>query len=270
VFPLPVWHGRRRPAPGASGRRFGPFLCIFLTMSAHPAVVAGQFAVYPVVLTLETGSEPVFTSFTVENHAGSALELSIYASDYDRAGDESHAYIHFGEHEHSCAGRLEAVPAQIGVPAGERAEVRLRLDAGPETCWGMIFVEHRAPGALGVTVAQRIAVKVIGQPAGLARSGAVLGLAQDTTAEPAVRIAFENQGPGVLLPRGELEIHTLEGEVVGVVPVAPFKVLPQRRRILRVPLNGMELPPGRYVAVGIVDFHGDYLAGGQTLLELRP
>jgi hypothetical protein len=270
VFPLPVCHGWRRPASGASGRRLGPFLSMLFAMLAHPGLVAGQFAAYPVVLTLETGSEPVITSFTVENHAGSALELSIYASDYERAADGSHAYIPFGEHERSCAGRLEAVPAQLGVPAGERAEVRLRLEAGPETCWGMIFVEHRAPGALGVTVAQRIAVKVIGQPAGLTRSGAVLGVATDTTAEPAVRIAFENQGPGVLLPRGELEIHTLEGEVVGVVPVAPFKVLPQRRRILRVPLNGVKLPPGRYVVVGIVDFHGDYLAGGQTLLELRP
>lgn len=265
------WVDRRRPVPARGVGRSGVVVLLLLAGLAGPASRgAAQFAAYPVMMTLETGSSPAVASFTVENHGAAALEVVVYLGDYERAPDGGHSYLPFGEHEGTCAGRLRAFPDQLAIAPAGRAEVQVRVESGPATCWGMVFVEHRSSSSLGLTVAQRIAVKVVGQQTGLPRAGAVLGMVADTVDPPAVRIAFENQGPGALRPRGEVEIRSFDGEVVAVAPMAAFEVLPSRRRILRVPLDELALPPGRYVAVGIVDFDGEYLAGGQTLLEIRP
>jgi hypothetical protein len=106
--------------------------------------------------------------------------------------------------------------------------------------------------------------------AALPRDGRVVGLAADTTAEPAALLAFENEGEGPLNVDGEIEVRDLEGEIVAVVPVESFRVLPARQRRIRVPLAEAGLEPGRYVLVAVVDFGADYLAGGQALLEVEP
>lgn len=262
---------RGRTAPGPTGSRFGVgwVLVAALALGA-PAATAAQIAVYPVTVKAEATDQVSTSSFTVENHGTSPLEALIYLSDYDRSDDGDHSYQEFGGHENTCAGRLEAFPDQLSVGPGEHGEVRLRLDPGPGTCWAVVFVEQRTLTASGITIAQRIGVKFMAEQRGLERAGALLGMAADTTAEPAALMAFQNQGGGVLDVRGEMEVRGLGGDVVTVVAMTPFEVLPGRRRTVRVSLADANLEPGRYVLVGILDFGGDYLAGGQALIEVRP
>ncbi|MFO7893915.1 MAG: hypothetical protein R6U63_09280 [Longimicrobiales bacterium] len=261
----------RRAAPGRTGGRFGAFRYLALVLLlAVPVQARAQFSVYPVQVQLELGSSVGTQTLTVQNQASDPLDLTVYVNDYDRDAAGDHQYFPFGEHPSSCEGRLEVFPDQLSIPAGGIAEVRVRVRPEAGTCWAVVFVERRTQAPTGITVAQRIGAKIIATSGVLAGEGRVVGMAADTTAEPAALLAFANEGRGPLDVEGEIEIRSLEGEVVGVVPVESFRVLPGRQRRIRVPLNGVTLEPGRYVLVGILDFGADYLAGGQAMLEVRP
>jgi hypothetical protein len=82
-------------------------------------------------------------------------------------------------------------------------------------------------------------------------------------------VEFENTGEGPLRPEGEIELRTVGGEVVGVLDVPAFSVLPGRIRRASVPVE-LDLTPGEYLAIPILDFGGDYLAGGQARFSVEP
>jgi len=244
-------------------------------LSLAPAGAAAQLSVYPALVEFEAGPEVGLQTLTVENQGDASMEVRIYLSDYDRDPDGDHVYIPYGEHDHSCKGRLEAFPDQLSVEPGERGEIRLRLDEGEGSCWGLVFVEKRTLTPSGITVAQRIAVKVLAQPASASREGRVVGVAVDTVGGRSVVVGFENEGERALDVEGEVEIRDLAGEIVRVVAVERFHALPGRQRQVRVKLDAaalgdVVLAPGQYVLVAILDFGGDYLAGGQAILDVTP
>lgn len=257
-----------RTAPGQTGGRLGVYGLWALLLL--PGAASAQFAVHPVLVDVDATSRVGTETITVQNQGTEPLEVAVYLSDYDRSATGDHSYVSFGEHPNTCAGRLEAFPDQLSLAPGERGEIRLQMQPDSATCWGLVFVEKRTRAPSGITMAQRIGVKVLAESDGLAREGRVLGLAVDTTAEPAALLSFGNDGDGSLDVAGEVEIRDLAGEVVGVVEVEPFQVLPGRERRVRIPLGGAALEPGRYVLVAILDFGADYLAGGQAVLDLRP
>lgn len=243
------------------------FACVLI---AWPAAVAGQFAVHPVQMDLEAVAGVATRTVTVENQSSEPLELRVYLSDFDRAAEGGHQYLSFGEHPSSCEGRLQVFPDQLTLAGNGREELRLRMQPDSTSCWGMVFVERRTLTPSGVTVAHRIGVKVYAEGTVTAREGRVLNMAVDTTPERAALVAFENPGHAILQVEGEIEVRSLAGEVVGVVELERLRVLPGRQRHIRVPITGVELEPGRYLLVAILDFGGDYLAGGQTLLQVEP
>lgn len=257
-----------RAAPGTPGSRLIIGLLAGLACLL-PSPVAGQFAVYPVQVQLEAEDRVATRAITVDNRSPEQLDVTVYLNDYDRAAAGEHSYLPLGEHGHSCAGRLEAFPDQLSLAPDETGEIRIRLEPGAGTCWGVVFVEKRTPTPSGVMVAQRIGVKVLAQADGLAREGQVLAVQADTTSEPAAFIAFQNDGRGVLEVSGEIEVRTPAGEIVAVTDVESFKVLPGHRRRIRAPMD-VTLEPGRYLLVAILDFGADYLAGGQAMMEVKP
>jgi hypothetical protein len=246
-----------------------------LSLALAPAGAAAQLAVYPALVEFEAGPAVGLRTLTVENQGDGSMEVRVYLSDYDRDPDGDHIYIPYGEHEHSCTGRLQAFPDQLSVESGERGEIRLRLEEGEGSCWGLVFVEKRTLTPSGITVAQRIAVKVLAQPASASREGRVVGVAVDTVGGRAVVVGFENEGARALDVEGEVEIRDLAGDIVRVVAVERFHALPGRQRQVRVKLDEASLgdgvlAPGKYVLVAILDFGGDYLAGGQAILDVTP
>lgn len=79
-----------------------------------------------------------------------------------------------------------------------------------------------------------------------------------------VAFAFRNPGDWPLRPSGAVEIRDAGGAVVATAPVPAFSVLPEHERRLRVSLPLESAAPGRYLAVPILDFGADYLAGAQA------
>lgn len=256
-----------REAVPFAGSRLGVTMAALALLYATTPLSA-QFAVYPA--TIELAHDGISTEIvTVENQGDAALEARVYLSDYERGPSGLHEYLLFGAHERTCSDRLAASPASLSLAAGETGQVSVRVLPGAEACWGIVFVEMRSKLASGLTVVRRIGVQVVAEPEGLAREGEVVAVAADSTAEPALLVAFENQGRGLVYARGEIEVRDLSGEIVEVVPVERFQVLPGRQRHVRISLDSAALEPGRYLAIPILDFGGAYLAGGQALVEVK-
>lgn len=251
---------------GHPGRSVGLFFAFMLFLAA-PA--EAQFSVQPVIMEIEVGDSAAVTSFAVRNESDGPLHLRIYAADFDQPEDGSHAFMEAGTHPRSCADRLQVSTDNLSLQEGGQGEVRVRMAPGASTCWSMVFVQSQALQPDGIRIAQRIGVKVYGIGGLAAPAGEISAVAVETMAPESrtLAITFDNTGDGPLRPEGEVEIRTLDGDIVAVVPVPPFSVLPGRARRTRVALDA-ELPPGRYLAIPILDFGADYLAGGQATFEV--
>lgn len=259
-------------APGNSGGRsvaFGALVAVLAAgLGAAPA--AGQFAVQPVIVELRPGPGGAVEVIGVLNESDEPLQLRIYGSDYDQPAEGGHVFMELGAHERSCADRLEFFPDNLVLEPRGAGEIRIRMEPGSETCWSLVFVQSVSRAATGIRVAQRIGVKVYGIPTQAVTAGEIreVTVVSDGGSGRRVELAFANMGGAPVRPQGEVEIRSEAGEVVGVVPVQPFSVLPGRVARTTVALD-VALGPGTYVLVPILDFGGDYLAGGQALLRIE-
>lgn len=239
-----------------------------LGLLALPGVAVAQFSVQPVIVEIVTEDSTTTAVLHVHNQSDSPLQLRFYAADFDQPEEGGHVFMAPGTHPRSCVDRLQFYPDGVTLQGGESQEVRVLMEPVDSTCWSMVFVESAARSESGLNIAQRIGVKVYGVngravPQGEIRAVRVAMVDSTRT----VVIDFANLGGGPIRPEGEIEVRTLEGEVMDVIPVPAFSVLPGRVRQARIPLD-RTFEPGTYVLVPILDFGGDYLAGGQALLEV--
>ena len=258
--------------PGIPGGRCGAFGAVVLGLAAlaYATPAAAQFSAQPVILELRTADSASTTTFSVRNEGETPLQLRIYAGDFDQPADGGHVFMEPGTHPRSCVERLRFFPDDIQLDPMQAGEVRVRMEPGDSTCWSMVFVQSVSRAETGIQIAQRIGIKVYGFSHRLVPEGEIRGVTvvrDSVVAGLAAFIDFENTGEGPARPEGEVEIRTEEGEVVAVIPVAPFSVLPGRVRAVIVPI-GAGLAPGRYLAIPILDFGGDYLAGGQAVFDV--
>lgn len=267
---MPGQPAKRSAAAAPGGSRGRSVVLGILAALVMAAPAAGQFSAQPVILELRTADSASTTVFAVRNEASGPLQLRIYAGDFDQPADGGHEFLEAGAHPRSCVDRLRFFPDNLTLASMEAGEVRVIMEPGDSTCWSMVFVQSVSREQTGVQIAQRIGIKVYGFSHRLAAEGEI----RSVSIEPdsligglAAVIDFENTGDSPLRPEGEIEIRTAEGEVVGVVPVPPFSVLPGRVRRTIVPLDAV-LPSGRYLAIPVLDFGADYLAGGQAVFDV--
>lgn len=266
----PLSRETRKPTTAVPGRPRGRGVVLLagLLAGAVPGRAEAQFSVQPVIVEMRVADSARAASFAVRNESDEAMRLRIYGADFDQPDDGSHQFMALGAHPRSCAGRLQVSTDLLVIPPEGQAEVQVRLAAGDSTCWSMVFVQSQSSEPGGIRIAQRIGVKVYGvgsrgAPAGEIRNVAVVGAGPDRRVE----ITFGNTGQSPLRPEGEMEVRTLEGDIVAVVPVPAFSVLPGRSRRATVPFD-VTLGPGRYLVIPILDFGADYLAGGQGTFEV--
>lgn len=232
------------------------------TLSA-PTPAEGQFSVRPVIHHFPAG-ESVTRVASVKNEGDRARQLRLYAADFDRSRSGKHRFMTAGEHERSCAGRLEVFPEQLRLEPGGSADVRITLRPGPRTCWSVIFVETVGADRGGVHIGQRIGIKVFGYGAD-SSPDASLDSVRVTPGERSVEVTFtvRNAGEVPVRPGGAVEIRTLAGRVVAEREIDPFGVLPGHDRAVTATVK-TKLEAGRYLAVPILDIGAEYLLGGQA------
>lgn len=230
---------------------------------AVPAPAEAQFSVRPVIHHYPAGSAAT-RQVTVKNEADVARQVEIYVADFDRDRAGEHRFLAAGEHERSCAGRLEVFPGQLVLDPGEAAEVRITMQPAARTCWSVVFAETVEGSREGVRVGRRIGAKVFGHGHGADADVSVESVAATPAGDSVdVRFSVENAGGLPVRPEGTVEIRTVTGEVVGRRELRPFGVLPGHGRELSVTVPAT-LDPERYLAVPILDTGGDHLIGGQA------
>lgn len=250
-----IGRGRRSAVVGLAG-------VLALTL-AHPATA--QFSVSPVVVQIPA-SDTEAVRLTVRNHGENALQFRAYGLDFDVGPDGRQTFWDPGTRPESCAGRLRVSPDAFSVAAGAETAISVRLEAegADATCWSAVLIETSASSEGTILVNQRIGVHVYGlsadgEPDGEVRAGSV-----DVT-PGALRVGFtvRNLGDWPLRPRGVVEIRDATGAAVTERPIDAFSVLPDRERTISVAVADAGLPPGRYLAVPILDWGSEFLAGTQ-------
>lgn len=247
--------------------RFASLGIVASAVFATPA--AGQFSVSPVIVEFPSHELAQVVTVTIHNFAEEAQQYRVYALDYEANEDGDYDYRQPGDQVNGCATRISVTPDGISVPADESATFTVRMEPGDglRTCWSMVFVENPAPSGPGVRINTRIGMAVYGLSRTGTREGEFVdaGVVETDSARVA-RFTFENPGSWPIRPKGSVEIRTIDGRTVAETEVVDFGVLPGHRRNVSVDLE-RDLPPGRYVAIPILDFGGDYLAG--TQIEFR-
>lgn len=229
-----------------------------------------QFAVSPVIVQLPSGDTAVDAWIRIDNDGQNSMQFRVYAADFDQDRVGTHRFTQPGTSEQSCADRLSFVPDALSVPAGGRAIVQVRLAPGPgDTCWSMLFVEAPTAATSAIRVNQRIGVKVYGLAEDRGSGGEVVDAVARVVGDSVeVAVTFRNGTYWPLRPSGVAEIRDPLGTVVAATPISAFSVLPERDRTLQFRLPLHDAPPGRYLAVLVLDFGADHLAGAQVDFRL--
>lgn len=243
-------------------------LTLVLPMLCAAAPVAAQFSAQPVILPLSAAAAPVAGSVNLRNDGKDELQFRIYAMDFDQDAAGEHSFHELGARPQSCASRMKVSPSTSVLRPGERQDVRVEMAPGASTCWSVVMLETLRPSESGSVVGQRIAVKVYGTPpdASLdAEISSVVAAAKADSVE--VSIEMKNLGAAPIRPEGKVEVRTGAGAVVSTTSMAAVSILPgyARRLVINVPRPAA----GTYLVVPILDFGGDFLAGGQTQLQIR-
>jgi len=254
--------------PRAGGvRTLAGLLAGILLSAVAPGESSAQISARPVTLEFPPGAVAERT-VTVRNEGDAPRQFSFYSADYDRSEQGRFRFLELGEHTRSCQDRLSIQPDGVSVSPGGTAEIRVRMGPGPETCWSMVFAEVGGATRRGISVNQRIGIKVFGLGAGVEREGAVRSVTvEDGTESPVVRVLFANEGDMPLRVTGSMEVRSLQGASVWETDVEPFSVLPGRSLEVDVPVSA-ELEAGSYLAIPILDYGADALAGGQARFRL--
>ncbi len=257
---LPV--RRRSTRTGRARKVSGLFVVCFL----KAAPVLAQFSVSPVVLTVPLASQDGQTAsgmVSIRNEGDTSLDFHLSTADFDQTKDGTHSYHEPGSTAGGCGPAVRITPDVLSIDTGGSNEVRFDLPGiGPrKSCWFMLFVESPTRLETGVLINQRIGVKVFGVAPGSGPGGELLHAEiVDRTDGLQLELEYANSGDAPARPSGAVEIRDFRGNVVASTFVHPFTVLPGSVRNLAVELPA-DLDPGRYLAVPLLDFGGNHLAG---------
>jgi len=252
---------------------------------------SAQLLVDPLEVTMLTAATTrVSASFSLSNTSNDVVQASITRSDWDRAENGDNRFLPAGSSGTSCGSMLTVSPLSVRVEPHTSRIVRLAVQPGAavaKECWDIFFVEEvpRRASTKGNSLQYifRTGVKVYVAPPGLARDGAVEGMAvEDVAVAPAtssstpattpgtapkatkrqISVLFHNTGAMHLLSKGRLEFRRLDNTLAAQVPVPEFPTLPGATRKLMVDLPP-GLAPGDYVVLALIDFGGAELVAGQ-------
>ncbi len=242
------------------------FILLIVLLGAGALPARAQFSTLPGVVHVSADDAPEVTVVQIRNEGEREMQFRVYFSDYDQAENGDYEFQEFGANPSTCAGRVSYFPDNAVLGPGERQEIQVRMEPG-DACWGLLFIESAAADGGQVRVAQRIGVRVLNVPELLPRDGEVMEVAATVADSIEVDVLFRNIGAAPVELRGTVEIRDLAGSTVATVGIGPLGVLPAHGRRFQAVLPA-SLQPGEYLAVPILDFGADYLAGGQALFRV--
>ena len=228
---------------------------------------------------------------TVTNTTVRQVAAAVYTADWDRDESGANRFYDLGSLPQSCGGRVRVFPRTLSLPPNSAQSVQVIADGADSlasTCWAIVFVETRLPPPAGearqLSYVLRTGVKVYMVPPGLSGDGLVEDMrvhagssngssaaqasapsSASTRTPPRLEVVFRNAGATPLLGRGSIEIRRPDNSLASRIALDEFPTLPGVRRRLLVDMP--DLPPGRYVALAMIDFGGAEIVAGRLEFE---
>ncbi len=222
----------------------------------------------------------------VKNTGKAPLEINFTQTDYTFTADGESHYDKPGTHPRSNARWIALNPPRATIPPLETVSIYYQgrmPDAATlaGTYWSMIMVEPVAAHAplaeggqnqvaMGVQAVMRYAVQVITT---LGTSGteqlAILDKKMLTEAGKSVlQLDVANTGERMQTPTLSAELFNAQGVSIGHFHGGRQRIYPQCS--VRFKIEFADVPPGKYLAMVVMDSGSDYVTGAQYTLEIAP
>jgi len=179
----------------------------------------------------------------------------------------------------SAADWIEVNESEFSLDPGEsrRLEFSIAVPRGVEgSRWAAIYVKSEpvAQDREGTTIVaiKRFAVKVYVTPPGTGIEKAyVTNFSAITRSIPKFELALVNEGNVELVVSGELRLRDEQGEVVDIIKLKSFKVLPgYRRKLIVKSKEATNLSPGKYNVLAVLDYGGENKIGKSISFKVKP
>lgn len=251
--------------------------------------IQAEYSVAPLRFEFQTEAGKIGSGvITIRNPEEKPVSVKLYARDFLISPDGSESELEAGSIPRSCAEWLTISPTEVDLAAGSTIKVRVNVDVPLDAkgnFWAMIFVEETSkPKAVErkvrgrnigetysfqVNVKQRWGVRVYEDVPGTETFSAEItgmNVIQAQEDQPfKIAVEFSNSGNTLLRCTGHVEIRDENGVTVQDVQLGKsqiFTVFPESNRHLLAEIV-TQLLPGTYIALAIIDFGYDDLAGGE-------
>jgi len=225
---------------------------------------------------------------TVTNTGDDLLTMKLYLGDSRQLPQGNWEEVVPGSLDRSLIDWVSLHSQVLELQPGESREVTLNLEVPADaegSYWSKLYLEETSTprsatgGSNGrsynVFMRQRVAVRIFEDVAGTGTLDAVIRRVEATgcsEGRPALSVSVEN--PGTLIARctGHIELQDLQGTVLEELPLGTqgeFWVFPGVARELTVQAEH-SLAPGTYTALAVVDFGGEHLVAGDTVVTIEP
>jgi P pilus assembly chaperone PapD len=211
----------------------------------------------------------------LRNTGNKPVQAQVRLEDWDRSEGGTNNWYSEGTLAGSCGKLLRVFPATVNLDPGASEAVRVVMDSAamPSTeCWAAAVVETVQPRTISeraINYLLRTAVKIYIDPPAISADGEVSALrVVHAPGAPAdsIDLVFQNTGGRHLAVRGSMEFRRGDNSLAAKVDLPPLYTLPGARS--RACVGIPKLPPGRYVALAILDYGGDQLAAAQAAYEV--
>jgi hypothetical protein len=258
-------------------------------LAAVPIAASAGFVASPMELfyDMAAGVEGTRT-LTITNRADLPLTVRLYLVDSRFGSDGTEENLEPGTLERSCAPWVVLAENVIDLESRETRAVPVTLAVPGEargSYWTKLFLEETSsPQATqavhedrtyNIFMRQRIGVRIFQDVPGTERPDVAITnveIRERNGEEPlGILVDVANAGNTVARCTGEVELRDESGAIAEKIPLGTrgqFVVFPDGER--RIAVHPPEsLSSGTYTALAIVDFGGDHLVAGDTLLEIR-
>ena len=272
-----------RKATGACRRVGARLIAVLMVLSLVPVTVNASFSVKEQLIEVQARhNEHAAGAITVSNHSEEPITIRVIPADYlrDLEGEVSTPVA--GETVHSLFPHVSLSSTLISLePHGSYdLEYVINLPEDVEgSRWFAIYFEpdvepmvtqdqdrDKANFSIKLVIAYR--TLILATATGTeAPNGTITGMRMVEAPDFGFEIELQNTGNVYYRATGWIDIRDEQGETVTRIPIERSFVLPDQTLVIRVLDKELDLPPGRYLALAVIDFGGDHLVASQLVFD---
>lgn len=226
-------------------------------------------------LSVPPGTSGFNIPITIRNSSGGTVHILSSMSDFGVTRSGDYKFERAGTRPYSLLRWASINPREFDLPADSTQQVRLTLSVPKSSALngeyaGVLFFQTRpVRRSQTVAVSVRIATKIYATIPGTVKlDGAISKM---TTANGSggrvYRVLFVNRGNAHVYCSGQLLVQ--KGNQVLERIAMPRDMLVERGGDRLIEVSGNRLPPGKYLAVAMIDYGGKTMTGGEISFEAR-